>query len=130
MKITGLTTQIITKAPEAAISLFESLGFERRHNKTGDDEFSFSTVIMKKAKDGSDTESFCVEIISSPKNPLDRDLTGMRINVDDFEAACELMEKMGAVRSNNFGTNVTPSSKYQYFILPSGAVVDICYHIK
>ena len=38
------------------------------------------------------------------------------------------MEKMGSVRSNDFGTNVTPSSKYQYFILPSGAVIDICYH--
>ena len=130
MKITGMTTQIITKEPEAAISLFEALGFERRHNKVGDDEFAFSTVIMKRSKDGSDTESFCVEIVSSPKNPLERDLTAIRINVDDFEAACELMEKMGAERSNKFGTNVTPSSKYQYFILPSGAVIDICYHIK
>ena len=130
MKITGFNTQIITKDPEAVIALFEALGFERNHNKKGDDEFSFSSVNMKRMKDGSDTEAFRVDIISAPSNPLDRDLTCIRINVDDFEAGCELMKSMGARTSNAFGTNSTPSSKYQYFVMPSGMIVDICHHIK
>jgi hypothetical protein len=130
MIITGFNPQIITKDPHAVIATLEALGFERTHNKSGDDEFEFSSVRMKRMKDGSETEAFRIDVISAPSNGLDRDLTCIRINVDDFDSACELMKRNGARQSDKFGKNETPSSKYAYFVLPSGMIVDVCQHIK
>ena len=130
MKITGFNPQIITKDPDAVIATLEALGFERTHSKSGDDAFAFSSVRMKRIKDGSDTEAFRIDVISAPSNALERDLTCIRINVDDFDAACELMRSKGAVEAPGFGTNVTSSSKYTYFTTPSGTFIDICQHIK
>lgn len=36
MKITSFNPMILTKKPEEVIALFEALGFERRHQKTGE----------------------------------------------------------------------------------------------
>ena len=35
MKFTSFNPMIITKDSEAAVALFEALGFERKHNPTG-----------------------------------------------------------------------------------------------
>lgn len=40
MKITSFNPMIVTKKPEEAIALFEALGFERHHHKTGEAEGS------------------------------------------------------------------------------------------
>ena len=130
MKITGFCTTVITKDPEKAVKTFEALGFERRHNKMGDEDFEFSLISMKRASDSAKGGSFYVDVVSAPSNTLDRDLTCIRINVDDFEAACKVFESKGWKESDKFGKNETPSSKYKFFISPSGTVVDVCYHIK
>ena len=75
-----------------------------------------------------DANGFQVDIADVPNTP--RDHTIIRINVDDFDAACELMRSKGAVEAPGFGTNVTSSSKYTYFTTPSGTFIDICQHIK
>ncbi len=129
MKITGFMPQIITKEPEKVIATFEALGFERAHNKTGDTEFEFSSVVMKRQKDGSD-DVFRIEIISAPTNDLPRDLTSIRINVDDLDAAYELLKSKGFTEPPGFGKNSTPSSRYIYMASPSGALFDICQHLK
>ena len=49
MKFTSFNPLIVTKDAEAAIKLFESLGFERRHNHTGIAGKEITNVTMKDA---------------------------------------------------------------------------------
>ena len=131
MKITGFNPVVITKDPESVIAVFEALGFVRTHNKAETTDIEFSSVRMKRMKDGSDTESFHIDVVSSPATErLKQDLSAIRINVDDFDAACELMASKGCRKSDAFGTQGTKSSKYAYFITPEGTVFDVCQHIK
>ncbi|MBQ2580091.1 MAG: hypothetical protein II574_00525, partial [Ruminococcus sp.] len=79
MKITGFNPLIVTKDAEAAIKMFEELGFERRHSldaNTGTTDFT--SVRMKNA------EGFYVDIANVP---VPQDLTLIRMNVDDFDEA-------------------------------------------
>jgi hypothetical protein len=86
---------------------------------------------MKKMKDGSDTEGFHVDVISGSDNgKLTQDMITIRINVDDFEEACELLKARGYIERPSFGTLGTKSSKYAYFRSPTGTYISICHHIK
>ena len=88
MKITSFNPMIVTKKPEEAIALFEALGFERHHHKTGGTEvgeqgFGFSSVRMK------DANGFYVDVCTAESDRLERDMTVIRMNVDDFDEAAE-----------------------------------------
>ena len=50
MKITGFCPLIVTKNLESIVKLFEELGFERRHLKTGIEAGANSAAAMKDAK--------------------------------------------------------------------------------
>ena len=56
MKITTFNPMIITNDAEKNVALFEELGFEKRHNKTGED---FSSNRMK------DANGFHIDIVPS-----------------------------------------------------------------
>ena len=47
MQITSFNPMIVTKDAEATIALFEALGFERRHTKTGIDGQDITSVRMR-----------------------------------------------------------------------------------
>ena len=117
MKITTFNPMILTKNPEETISLFESLGFERHHHKSDETEneeqsLAFSSVRMK------DANGFYVDVCTADSDRIERDLTIIRMNVDDFDEAAELLK------------NYTSSSKYAFFISPSGFIIDLIKHIK
>lgn len=124
MKITGFNPMIITKDPVSVIVLFEELGFLPRHNKTGDEKLAFSTVRMK------DANGFHVDVIEAESAPIQQDLTAIRINVDDFEEAYNLLLSKGFKESKSFGVNYTESSKYAFLVSPSGFLVDLIQHIR
>jgi len=129
MKITSFNPVILTKKPEDAIALFEALGFERKHHKTGetgssDQGMDFSSVRMK------DANGFHVDVCTADSPLLERDMTIIRMNVDDFDEAAELLKSHGFRESKVIGQNYTPSSKYAYFISPSGFIIDLIKHIK
>ena len=56
MKITSFNPLIITKDAENSVALFEELGFEKRHNKTGED---FSSNRMK------DANGFHIDVVKA-----------------------------------------------------------------
>ena len=122
MKITTFNPMILTKKPEEAIALFEALGFERHHHKS--DELAFSTVRMK------DANGFYVDVCTANTDRIERDLTIIRMNVDDFDEAAELLKKNGFRESKIAPVNYTPTSKYAFFISPSGFIIDLIKHIK
>ena len=129
MKITTFNPMILTRKPEEAIALFEALGFERRHHKTGeagDGEhgLDFSTVRMK------DANGFHVDVVTADTERLERDLTVIRMNVDDFDEAAELLRSHGFRESKIVPQNYTPSSRYAYFVSPSGFIIDLVKHIR
>jgi len=129
MKITAFDPMILTKKPEEAIALFEALGFERRHHKSGETEndaqgLGFATVRMK------DANGFHVDICTADSDRIERDLTAIRMNVDDFDEASELLKNNGFRESKIVPQNNTPTSKYAFYVSPSGFLIDLIKHIK
>ena len=129
MKITTFNPMILTKKPEETISLFEALGFERHHHKSDETEneeqsLAFSSVRMK------DANGFYVDVCTANTDRIERDLTIIRMNVDDFDEAAELLKKNGFGESKIAPVNYTSSSKYAFFISPSGFMIDLIKHIK
>ena len=129
MKITAFNPMILTKKPEDAIALFEALGFERHHHKSDETEneeqgLAFSTVRMK------DANGFYVDVCTANTDRIERDLTIIRMNVDDFDEAAELLKKNGFRESKIVPANYTATSKYAFFVSPSGFIIDLIKHIK
>ena len=123
MKITTFNPLIVTRDAEPVIDLFEALGFEKRHNihaNTG--KTDFNSVRM------ADASGFHVDIANVPT--VERDMTLIRMNVDDFDEACEFLTAKGFVNSRGDRTVDTKSNKSCMMISPSGFAFDLCQHIR
>lgn len=127
MKITSFNPLIVTKDAEAAIALFEALGFERRHKKTGingDDDIT--SVRMKYTSE--DGKVFHVDIAESARVP--RDITSIRMNVDNFDEAFKILEEKGFKNAQGDRITDTGTSKSTMMVSPSGFSVSVTKHIK
>ena len=109
---------IITNTASDLINLFEELGFERTHNKVGED---FLGNRMKHP------DGFHVDVVdaATPKA-----LTTIRMNVDNFDEAYEMLSAHGFQSVNNTEPVNTGSSKSAMMISPSGFSITICQHLK
>ncbi len=123
MKITTFNPQIITKDAASLAGFFEELGFEKRHNPKGIGELNVEGIRMK------DANGFYLDI-SQPDMELPRDMVAIRMNVDDFDAAYQLLQKHGF--KNIYGENKaeTKSSKSAVLVSPSGFAINLIQHIK
>lgn len=123
MKITTFNPQIITEDAASLEALFEELGFEKRHNPQGIGELNVEGIRMK------DANGFCLDI-SQPEMKLPRDLVAIRINVDDFEEAYEMLEKRGF--KNFYGEKTVEMKRAQSVIMisPSGFAFNLVHHLK
>lgn len=121
MKITSFNPLIVTTKADDAIKLFEELGFEKRHNKVSGVSEDINTVRMK------DSNGFHVDITKVGK--LDRDMTIIRMNVDDLDEAYTLLTTHG-FKAVDGSTSLTNSSKSVLMASPSGLAIDIVKHIK
>ena len=123
MKITTFNPQIITKDAESIVKLFEELGFEKRHNPEGIGELNVEGIRMK------DANGFYLDI-SAPDIQLPKDITVIRMNVDDFEEVYQFLTDRGF--KNYYGDKVVEmkSSKSALMISPSGFAINLIQHIK
>lgn len=123
MKITGFSPLILTDIADAdhMIELFEELGFEQRHKHVQLDGREINNVTMR------DADGHCIDIASVPVKPLDSVI--IRMNVDDFDEAFELLTARGFVCGSN-SVIETPSSKSALMISPTGFKFDLCQHIR
>ena len=119
MKITAFNPLILTKNADTYKKLFEDLGFEQRHNKTGEKFDSFS---MKNA------DGFRVDVTQADKIP--QDMVTIRMNVDNFEEAYELLSAQGFTNINRDKVTDTGSSKAALMVSPSGVSISLTQHIK
>ena len=123
MKITTFNPQIITKDVEPIVQLFQELGFEKHHNPKGIGQLNVEGIRMK------DANGFYLDI-SMPDIPLPHDVTAIRMNVDDFDEAYQLLQKHGFRNIYGDGTAETKSSKSAVLISPSGFAINLVQHIK
>ena len=120
MKITGFCPIIVTKEAEAAIKVFEDLGFEKRHTKK-DIEGGQNTNYAMKDANGNRIH------IASTEN-LPRDLTAIAINADNFQEAYDFFTAHGFVNTRGDKVTETSSSEDTFLISPSGFGVVISEH--
>ena len=124
MKITTFNPQIITKDAEALVKLFEQLGFEKRHQQEGIGELDVKGIRLK------DANGFNLDISQPDTLPTGHDLVAIRMNVDDFDEAYQLLVKNGF--RNYYGDNTasTRTGKSAIMISPTGFVINLVQHIK
>ena len=125
MKITSFNPLIITKDAEPVIALFEAIGFERRHMKTGINGKDITSVSMKYT--GEDGKVFHVDVTQAP---VPRDISTIRMNVDDIEKACAMLEEKGFTNVQGEKITDTGSSRSTMMVSPSGFSISVAQHIK
>ena len=125
MKITTFNSFIATSKPDETIRLFEELGFVRHHRKEGIEiaERDDTVIRMK------DANGFYLDILQSDSE-LGRDTMGIRMNVDDFDTAYELLQQHGFKNIYGDETVKTSSSKAAMMVAPSGFTICVIEHIK
>ena len=121
MKITSFNPLIVTTKQAECLELFEALGFEKRHNKISGVSEEINTVRMK------DPNGFHVDI--TKVSELERDMTIIRMNVDDLEEAYQMLTAHG-FKAVDGGTSLTSSSKSVLMASPSGFAIDIVKHSR
>ena len=124
MKITTFNPQIITKNAEPVVALFESLGFERRHDKEGIGELNVEGIRMK------DANGFYVDISQVEALPAPQDLMAIRMNVDNFKEAYDMLTARGFKNFYGEKTADTKTSTSAIMISPSGYVINLVEHLK
>ena len=124
MKITTFNPQIITKDAEALVKLFEQLGFEKRHQQEGIGEFDVKGIRLK------DANGFNLDISQPDTLPTGHDLMAIRMNVDDFDEAYQLLVKNGFKNYYGDSTVSTRNGKSAIMISPTGFVINLVQHIK
>ena len=122
MKITGFNPLIVTKDAEAAIKLFEELGFERRHSLDANTGTADFTSVRMKNESG-----FYVDIANVQ---VPQDMTLIRMNVDNFDEAYEVLLSKGFTNPRGGHTVDTKTNKSFMMKSPSGYACDLCQHIK
>lgn len=122
MKITAFNPLIVTKDAPSAISLFEELGFQRRHTKEGISMNNVTDVRMK------DANGFHVDIAEGTG-----EWTMIRINVDNLEEAITFLEARGFHKARHEAANKTVdtgSSRFNIMVSPSGTIFAVSQHTK
>ena len=121
MKITAFNPLICTKDAKAVTEIFEALGFEHAHKKTGinDDVTSF---------DMKHPGGFRVDVAQVDQMP--QDMTAIRMNVRDFDEAYEFLTAHGFKNAQGDKVTDTGSSKATLMVSPSGFGISLAEHIR
>ena len=122
MKITGFCPVIVSKDAENVKKVFEDLGFEHRHTKTGIEGGENTAYAMK------DENGNRIQIASAEQIP--QDITAVCINVDNFQEAYDFFMAHGFINPRGDKVTETGSSRSTMLISPSGFAVTIGEHLK
>ena len=121
MKITAFNPLLITSHAAEIVALFEELGFEQAHSKTGIP----GDITSYDLKYGED---FRVDVTQVDNVP--QDMTTIRMNVRDFDEAYDFLISKGFKDVNNGKPTDTGTSKATMLVSPSGFSISIAQHIR
>ena len=123
MKITTFNPMILSKNAEEIIKLFEELGFEKKHQIDNIDNKDITSVRM------TDANGFHVDVAKI--HDKDKDITTMRMNVDDYDEAYEFLKGKGFKNASGEDRAVeSKSAKSCLLISPSGFSIQLTQHLK
>ena len=123
MKITTFDPIIVSPKAEEIISVFEELGFEKAHAPvTTVDGKSYQSIRMKHAG------GYHVDVSDVKSIPEDK--MYIRINVDNFEEAYNILLSHGFTNPRGDKTIDTDHSKAATLVSPSGFKIALVQHIK
>lgn len=124
MKITTFDPIIVSKSAEDVIKVFEDLGFEKSHSPVTTTELGDVQSYRMKNADG-----FHVDV-SNTLQDIERDYTLIRMNVDNFEEAYDILTKHGFTNTRGDKTLDTKSATAATMVSPSGFRIALVQHIK
>ena len=122
MKISAFNPLILTAQASDAVKLFEELGFEKRHTKTGISDADVTAFDLK------DANGFRVNVAQVDSMP--QAMTVIRMNVDNFEEAYEFLTARGFKNPNGNKATETGTSRATLMVSPSGFAISLSQHIK
>ena len=125
MKITAFDPFIETKQANNIIKIFEELGFEKSHTKEGIEIADRNDKITRM----KNADGFHLDLLQSGTD-IPCDMVGIRINVDNFDEAYEILQKHGFKNAYGDETVATKTSKAAMMISPSGFRISIIQHLK
>ena len=121
MKITTFDPMIITPKAEEVIKLFEALGFAKTHAPSVNIETGEATDVRMKHPEG-----YHVDVAGVDKLP--KDMTIIRMNVDNFEEAYDLLISRGFKNIYGDHTVAAKNAKSAMMISPSGFAINLIQH--
>jgi len=124
MKITTFDPIIVSKSAEDVVKVFEDLGFEKSHAPVTTTELGDVQSYRMKNADG-----FHVDV-SNALQDTERDYTLIRMNVDNFEEAYDILIKHGFTNTRGDKTLDTKSATAATMVSPSGFRIALVQHIK
>lgn len=124
MKITGMNPVIASNKAEEVVKLFEALGFEKRHTPVVTSAMGTAAVTRMKHENG-----YHVDILA-PDRVFPQDMTAIRINVDDFDEAYELLTARGFEIAPGDDIVDLGFAKTVIMVSPSGFMISLMQHIK
>ncbi len=125
MKITSFNPLIVTKDVEAVARLFEALGFEKQHNPSGTSAVGNEYTSYRM----TDANGFHVDV-STSTGALEKDFTGICMNVDNFDEAYDFLIAHGFINGQNGTVTETGSAKACILFSPSGFGINLIQHIR
>ena len=125
MQITSFNPMIVTKDAASVIALFEALGFERRHMKTGINDSDITSVRMRYTNE--DGKVFHVDVAQAH---VEKDIATIRMNIRDFDETYQMLQEKGFVNAQGDRITRTSSSESTMMISPSGFTINITEHIR
>ena len=123
MKITTFNPLIATANAEEVIKLFEELGFEQRHAPVAALETGEIQDVRLKDANGN-----YVDVADAKDLPKDR--LCIRMNVDDFPAAYDILEQHGFKNTRGDRTLVSETSMSATMVSDTGITISLIKHRK
>ena len=123
MKITTFDPMILSPKADDVIKVFEALGFEKTHAPVTDAGHGEIASVRMKNADG-----YHVDVADVKSVP--QDVTVIRMNVDNFAEAYDLLIAHGFKNTRGDGTVDTKSAKAATMVSPSGFIISLIEHIK
>ena len=123
MQITTFDPLIVSPKADDVIQVFTALGFEKTHAPvTQTENGDVASVRMK------DANGYHVDVASLDRVP--KDMTYIRMNVDNFAEAYDILIAHGFKNTRGDGTIDTRSAKAATMVSPSGFIISLIEHIK
>lgn len=127
MKITNLSPVVVSNHADEIVKLFEELGFEQKHHSST--ENTDPEVADTQTTDLVDPNGFRVDV-SQLGQDIPRDMVMIRMNVDDFDAAYQILLDRGFKNNRGDGAIEHSSVKSATMFSPSGFVITVTQHIR